>query len=151
MAIEGTKRRAFVTALAAAIAFGVFGVTPVSAASYAQFTSLSSQGGDNAPSWSNDGQSVYYSTRVSGFPHIYTKAAGAPMNQSGTRLTSWDIEEFAASESGDGAWVVIAARDTLNNYMRLWRCPSAGGPPLTQMTFGPFDDFAPDWWGTGAT
>src|SRR5262245_61436370 len=107
MAIEGTKRRAFVSALAAAIAFGVFGVTPASAASYAQFTSLSLSG-DNAPSWSNDGQSVYYSTRVSGFPHIYKKAAGAPMNQSGTRITSWDIEEFAASESGDGAWVAIA-------------------------------------------
>ena len=116
-------------------------------ASYAQFTSAN-VGGDNTPSWSPDGLSVYYSTRVTGFPYIYKKASSAPMNQTGTRLTTWEIEELAASASPDGGWVVLAARDTLGRS-RLWRVPSTGGPPLTKMTHGPYDDVHPQWWGTG--
>jgi Tol biopolymer transport system component len=116
-------------------------------ASYEQFTSLN-LGGDNSPSWSSDGQSVYYSTRVTGFPYIYRKAASAPMNQSGTRLTSWEIEELSASVSGDGAWVVMAVRDTIART-HLWRVPATGGAPLTKMTHGPYSDLHPHWWGLG--
>jgi Tol biopolymer transport system component len=119
------------------------------AASYVQFTSLN-LGGDTAPSWSSDGQYVFYSTRVSGFPYIYRKSSSAPMNQSGTRLTSWEIEEFSASVSGDDAYVVMAVRDTLG-FTHLWRCPSTGGAPLTRMTLGPYADLHPNWWGSGPT
>jgi len=118
------------------------------AASFQQFTSLN-LGGDRAPSWSPDGANVYYSTRVTGFPYIYRKASNAPMNQSGTRLTTWEIEEFGCTASPDGNWVAIAAQDTIG-YTRLWRCPATGGPPLTAMTKGPFDYLDPHWWGTGA-
>ena len=117
-------------------------------ASFIQFTSLN-LGGDTAPSWSGDGQYVYYSTRVAGFPYIYRKASSAPMNQTGTRLTTWELEEFSASVSGDDAYVVMAVRDTIART-RLWRCPSTGGTPLTKMTHGPYNDLHPHWWGTGA-
>jgi Tol biopolymer transport system component len=117
------------------------------AASFQQFTSLN-LGGDRAPAWSPDGTTVYYSTRLGGFPYIYSKASNAPMNASGTRLTSWEIEEFAVAASGDGSWVVIAAEDTLG-FTRLWRCPATGGPPLTRMTAGPFEYLDPSWWGSG--
>ena len=116
-------------------------------ASYAQFTSIN-LGGDNSPSWSSDGQFVFYSTRLGGLPYIYKKAAGAPMNQAGTRLTAWELEEFSASASSDGSWVVLAVRDSLG-VIHLWRCPSSGGAPLTKMTHGPFSDLHPQWWGSG--
>ena len=152
MELEGTRRRvgAAVLAVMTALPAGaVLATRDVAAASFAQFTSVN-MGGDNSPTWSNDGQSVYYTSRLGGFPYIYKKAASAPMNQTGTRLTGWTIEEFSASESGDGQWVVIAARDTIGK-IRLWRCPSSGGAPLTPMTVGPFDDFTPHWWGSGPT
>lgn len=116
-------------------------------ASYQQFTSVN-LGGDRAPAWSPDGASVFYSTRVGGFPYIYRKASNAPMNTTGTRLTSWEIEEFSVATSPDGGWVVMSAQDTLG-FSRLWRCPATGGSPLTSMTRGPFDYLDPHWWGTG--
>jgi Tol biopolymer transport system component len=134
-----------VAALAAAVVPGRAAATPL--ASYAQFTSLN-LGGDNSPSWSSDGQFVFYSTRVTGFPYIYRKASNAPMNESGTRLTSWTIEELAASASPDGAWVVMSVRDTIA-LTHLWRVPATGGVPLTRMTHGPYADLHPHWWGTG--
>jgi Tol biopolymer transport system component len=138
-------------AAAAAILAGVApaSLRAESAATYAQFTSLN-LGGDNSPAWSSDGQWVYYSSRVTGFPYVYRKAANAPMNESGSRLTAWEIEELSASASPDGGWVVMAVRDTIGRT-RLWRCPAAGGAPLTKMTHGPYSDLHPHWWGTGAT
>jgi Tol biopolymer transport system component len=121
--------------------------TSAPTASYVQFTSVN-LGGDNSPSWSSDGMSVFYSSRATGFPYIYRKASNAPMNQVGTRLTTWEIEELSASVSGDGAYVVMAVRDTINKT-HLWRVPSTGGAPLTKMTAGPFDDLHPNWWGSG--
>ncbi len=116
------------------------------AASFAQFTSLN-LGGDNSPCWSSDGQSVFYSSRVTGFPYIYRKAANSPMNQSGTRLTQWEIEELSASVSGDGLYVAMAVRDAIGRT-HLWRCPATGGAPLTAMTDGATtDDLHPAWWG----
>lgn len=139
------------TGLAVAAAVLVLPVTAlaIGAASFSQFTSAN-LGFDNAPSWSPDGQYVYYSTRVTGFPYIYRKAANAPMNQSGTRLTDWEIEELSASASPDGGWVVMAVRDTIGRT-HLWRVPALGGPPLTKMTLGPYSDLHPAWWGTGAS
>ncbi len=155
MTLKRIGRRALVAgtaALALATGLAPLGHAPTrayaaAAASYAQFTSLN-LGGDNTPSWSSDGQYVFYSTRVTGLPYIYRKASAAPMNQSGTRLTAWEIEEFSASASSDGAWVVMEVRDTLS-VSHLWRCPSAGGAPLTKMTHGPYADLHPQWWGTG--
>lgn len=135
----------------AALLAGAPALTPVVAAeelvSLQQFTSVN-LGGDRAPVWSPDGQAVYYSTRLSGFPYIYRKAANAGMNTTGTRLTTWVTEEFSVAASPDGAWAVIAAQDTLR-FTRLWRCPATGGNPLTRMTAGPFDYLDPHWWGTG--
>jgi len=139
--------RACVVALALGATIAAPRVGAEVAASYLQFTSLN-LGGDRAPAWSADGQAVYYSSRVGGFPYIYRKAATAPVNTTGARLTAWVIEEFAVAASGDGAWVVIAAEDTLG-FTRLWRCPAAGGVPLTRMTAGPFEYLDPHWWGTG--
>jgi hypothetical protein len=124
--------------------------TSSEAASYLQFTSLN-LGGDNSPSWSSDGQFVYYSSRVTGFPYIYRKAANTPMNQSGTRLTTWEIEELSASVAADGQYVVMAVRDAIGRT-HLWRCPAVGGSPLTAMTDGSTtDDLHPAWWGSSTT
>lgn len=142
--------RRTIAAAVAAIALGAVapgGTAAGPQASYEQFTSQNA-GGDNSPSWSSDGQSVYYSTRVTGLPYIYRKASDAPMSETGTRLTSWEIEELAASASPDGAWVVMAVRDTIART-HLWRVPSTGGSPLTRMTHGPYADVHPHWWGTG--
>jgi Tol biopolymer transport system component len=146
----GRLDRVAATVLAAGFAVAAFAPAPVAAEEAATFTQFTSAnlGGDSAPSWSSDGLHVYYSTRVTGFPYIYRKASSAPMNQTGTRLTAWTIEELSASASPDGAWVVMAARDTIGRS-RLWRCPSVGGDPLTRMTHGPYEDFHPQWWGTG--
>ncbi|MEO6461861.1 MAG: hypothetical protein ABIP29_02185, partial [Candidatus Eisenbacteria bacterium] len=95
MITRWNDRRALV-AVAAAWSIGVGMLPAVVAppgaqaapeASYLQFTSIN-LGGDNSPGWSSDGQFVYYSTRLAGFPYIYRKAAGAPINLAGTRLTA---------------------------------------------------------------
>src|SRR5207237_9473343 len=35
------------------------------------------------------------------------------------------------------------------SWRHLFRCPSTGGAPLTQVTSGPFYDIEPDWAATG--
>ena len=142
-------------AVAPAVALGVLvALAPTHAvsapaASYLQFTAVN-LGGDNSPSWSSDGQFVYYSSRVTGLPYIYRKDSTAPMNQTGNRLTTWEIEELSADVSDDGSYVVMSARDTVN-LCHLWRVPATGGLPLTKMTYGPYDDLHPCWWGSGAS
>jgi len=135
-------------AVAIALAGLAFSARPAPAAlSYQQFTSLN-LGGDDAPVWSHDGSAVYYSSRATGFPYIFRKTVGSPMNTTGTRLTGWSFDEYQAAVSADDQWVVLCVGDSLSSR-HLFRCPSTGGPPLTQVTYGPFYDIAPDWAASG--
>jgi len=122
---------------------------PARAVTFAQFTSQN-LGGDSAPCWSRDGGYVFYSTRVSGFPYIYKKAQNDPMTTTGTRITTWLNDEYSVTVSPDNNYVMIETADSLNSR-HIYRCPSNGGPPLTQVTFGPHYDTSPCWWGSGAT
>jgi len=140
--------RMFAAAVIAAVAL-VPAARPASAAlSYQQFTSFN-LGGDDAPVWAHDGSAVYYSSRATGFPYIFRKTLGLPMDDAGARLTSWNFDEYQAAVSPDDQWVVLCAGDSLASR-HLFRCPSAGGPPLTQVTYGPFYDVDPDWAGGGS-
>ena len=125
---------------------GPAGAAPL-ALSYQQFTSLN-LGGDDAPVWSHDGTAVYYSTRATGFPYVFRKTIGSPMNTTGARLTNWTFDEYQAAISADDQWVLLCVGDTVN-ARHLWRCPSTGGDPLTKVTYGPFYDVDPDWIGSG--
>jgi len=118
------------------------------AVTFAQFTNQN-LGGDSAPCWSKDGGYVYYSTRVGGFPYIYKKAQGDPVTTTGARLTTWLNDEYSVCVSQDNAYVMIEVADSVNSR-HLWRCPSSGGLPLSQVTFGPHYDGRPSWWGSGA-
>jgi Tol biopolymer transport system component len=136
-------------AAAAIVGVALLGVRPAQAAlSYQQFTSLN-LGGDDAPVWAHDGSAVFYSTRATGFPYIFRKALGTPMNSTGVRLTSWNFDEYQATVSSDDAWVMLCVGDTLN-ARHLWRCPGTGGAPLSKVTYGPFYDIDPDWYGSSS-
>ncbi|MEP7028115.1 MAG: hypothetical protein ABI960_05930, partial [Candidatus Eisenbacteria bacterium] len=117
------------------------------AVTFTQFTSVN-LGGDDAPCWAMDGNSVFYSSRATGFPYIFRKNLGDPMNTSGTRLTSGTTDEYQVAVAGDGAYVMIVEGDSLASR-HLWRCPAAGGSPHTKVTFGPYYYLDPDW--TGAS
>ena len=134
-----------------AIAFialaGVAAADPL-ALSYQQFTSVN-LGGDDAPVWSHDGTAVYYSSRATGFPYIFRKMIGAPMNTSGARLTNWTFDEYSAAVSSDDAWVMLCVGDSLSSR-HLYRCPGTGGIPLTKVTVGPWYDLDPDWYGSSS-
>ncbi|MGH7725183.1 MAG: TolB family protein [Candidatus Eiseniibacteriota bacterium] len=134
---------------AAVLAFLAGTVSPAGAMTFSQFTSVNA-GGDNSSAWSRTGARVYYSSRSGGLPYMYYKDAGAPVGQDGSRLTSWFIDEFAISISGDDQWAAMCAGDTIG-FTHLWRCPALGGPPLSQMTYGPFHYVHPDWWGSGSS
>jgi Tol biopolymer transport system component len=114
--------------------------------SYSQFTSVN-LGGDDAPCFSRDGGAVYYSSRATGFPYIFRKDVGAPMNTTGSRLTSWNFDEYQVAVSSDNAWAMLCVGDSLNSR-HLYRCPATGGIPLTKATYGPWNDVEPDWHGT---
>jgi Tol biopolymer transport system component len=66
------------------------------------------------------------------------------MGTTGARLTNWSFDEYQATVSADDQWVVLCVGDSLSSR-HLYRCPSTGGPPLTQVTYGPFYDLDPDW------
>lgn len=136
-----------VLAAAAIAAVGLLSaVRPAPAAlSYQQFTSFN-LGGDDAPVWAHDGSAVYFASRVTGLPYIFRKALGEPMDASGTRLTGWNFDEFQVAVSADDQWVVLCVGDSLSSR-HLYRCPGTGGPPLTKVTYGPFLDIDPDWYG----
>jgi len=140
----GARARYAIVVAACALVALLGGPRSARALTFEQFTSLN-MGGDDAPCWSQDGGYVYYSSRVDGFPHIWRKAADAPMNTSGTRLTTgFAPDELAVGISHDGNWAVMVIYDSLSSH-HLWRCPSAGGAPLTKMTFGPFEYLDPEW------
>jgi Tol biopolymer transport system component len=141
-------RRALGPAVAGALLVAGTLAAHAAGLSFTQLTSTN-LGYDTAPAWSRDGLDVYYSSRVQGLPYIFYKPADAAPGVVGTRLTSWTIEEFAATVSADDSWAMISARDSLGST-HLWRCPATGGAPLTQATFGPYNDLKPDWWGSGA-
>jgi Tol biopolymer transport system component len=149
MAFKRTCRLPAILGIALLVPALAGGARPAAAQTYTQFTSIN-LGGDNSPAWSADGLTIYYSSRASGFPYIYFKAANAPASSPGTRLTTLQVDELAVSISGDNAWAVLCVRDSLSSA-HLWRCPSTGGAPLSQMTYGPFEDLHPDWWGSGAS
>jgi TolB protein len=117
------------------------------AITFTQFTSAN-LGGDDAPCWSMDGGAVFYSSRVSGFPYIYRKNIGDPVGSSGTRVTGGTTDEYQVTASADGAYVMIVEGDSLASR-HLWRCPATGGAPHTKVTYGPFYDLDPDWFGSG--
>jgi len=136
-------------AAAIALAGLVPAARPASAAlSYQQFTSLN-LGGDDAPVWAHDGSAVYYSSRAVGFPYVFRKTLGTPMDQTGTRLTGGSFDEYQVTVSADDQWAVLCVGDSLASR-HLYRCPGTGGPPLTKVTYGPFYDIDPDW-SSGAT
>ncbi len=136
-------------ALAALLLGGRHPAPAFAAMSFSQFTSVNA-GGDNSPAWSRAGTRVYYSSRAGGFPYVFYKASNAPPGQDGTRLTGWFLDEFSVSVSGDDQWAVLCVGDTIG-FTHLWRCPATGGPPLSQMTYGPFHYVHPDWWGSGSS
>jgi Tol biopolymer transport system component len=138
------RSRLLTMVIAAALAAG--SGPAFAALSYSQFTSLN-LGGDDAPVWSHDGTAVYYGTRATGFPYIFRKDVGAPMNTTGARLTNWTFDEYQAAVSSDDAWVMLCVGDSLS-ARHLYRCPGAGGSPLTKVTYGPFFDIDPDWYGS---
>jgi Tol biopolymer transport system component len=131
--------------LAAAVA--LLAVVPAGAVTFTQFTSVN-LGGDDAPRWSVDGGSVFYSSRATGFPYIFRKNVGDPLGSSGARLTNGLTDEYQVAVSADGAYVMICEGDSLSSR-HLWRCPATGGSPLTQVTYGPYDYVDPDWYGSG--
>ena len=138
-----------VLASAAIVGAALFSARPAPAAlSYQQFTSLN-LGGDDAPVWAHDGSAVYYASRATGFPYIFRKTIGTPMDQTGARLTGWNFDEYQAAVSEDDQWVVLCVGDSLSSR-HLYRCPSTGGAPLTQVTYGPFYDVDPDWYGSSS-
>ena len=115
---------------------------------YQQFTSLN-LGGDDAPVWSHDGTAVFYSSRATGLPYIFRKTIGSPMNTTGTRLTNGMVDEYSATVSSDDAWVMLCVGDSLSSR-HLYRCPATGGVPFTKLTFGPYYDIDPDWYGSSS-
>lgn len=121
---------------------------PARAVTSTQFTSVN-LGGDDAPVFSRDGGSVFYSTRATGFPYIFRKAVGAPMNTSGTRLTGWTLDEYQVTIAADDSYAMLCVGDSLNSR-HLYRCPATGGAPLTKVTYGPFYDIDPDWFGSAS-
>ena len=142
------RRAAGLTTL---LAFGLAAASPHPAAaalSFSQFTSLN-LGGDDAPVWSHDGSAVFYSSRATGFPYIFRKNLGDAMNATGARLTSWTFDEYQAAVSSDDAWVTLCVGDSINSR-HFYRCPATGGTPLTKMTYGPFYDIDPDWYGSSS-
>ena len=134
-------------ALAIGFAAAFLAPGPAGAVTFTQFTSQN-LGGDDAPCWATDGGSVLYSSRVSGFPYIYRKNIGDPVSATGARLTTGTIDEYQVTVSADGAYALICRGDSLNSR-HLWRCPATGGAPITQVTYGPFYDVDPDWYGSG--
>jgi len=138
---------ACVSGLALVVLAACGAARPAGAMTFTQFTS-SNLGGDDAPCWSMDGGAVFYSSRVTGFPYIYRKNLGDPVGTSGTRLTSGTTEEYEVTVSADGAYAIMVEGDSLASR-HLWRCPATGGAPHTKVTYGPFYDLDPDWFGSG--
>ncbi len=142
--------RMFVPAVVAVL--GLVAIAAIVRAGGVSFTQLTAVnlGGDSSPFWSPDGARVYYVSPSGGFPYVFYKAPDAPSGTQGTRMTSWLNDELSISCSSDAQWAVLSTRDSLNS-VHLYRLPGTGGPPLTKMTYGPFEDLHADWWGSGAS
>ncbi len=145
--LHPARRPARAGALALVVAVSLAAAGAVGAVTFTQFTSVN-LGGDDAPCWSTDGGSVFYSSRATGFPYVFRKNIGDPVGTSGTRLTSGTTDEYQVTVAADGAYVMMVEGDSLSSR-HLWRCPAAGGAPHTKVTYGPYYDIDPDWYGSG--
>lgn len=145
--LHETPRR--VAIAGALLLFALLGAAPSEAVVTAtQFTSVN-LGGDDVPVFSHDGGSVFYSTRATGFPYIFRKAIGTPVDVSGTRLTGWTHDEYQVTIAADDSYAMLCVGDSLNSR-HLYRCPATGGAPLTKVTYGPWYDIDPHWFGSAS-
>jgi Tol biopolymer transport system component len=93
-----------------------------------------------APSWTPDGKTIFYSSNANSPPHIYAKAADGSGSERAVLKDGNDLVEFPWSFSPDGRYLAYERRDLTKSDtgFDLWVLPLSGDDkpfPIVQTSF----------------
>jgi eukaryotic-like serine/threonine-protein kinase len=98
-----------------------------------------------APVWTPDGKTIFYSSTAKGPPHIYAKAADGSGSER-TVSEGNDLVEFPSSFSPDGRYLAYERRDLVKSAsgFDLWVLPLSGEGKPFPIVQTPFEEREPE-------